>query len=55
MIIAAAAVVTAAGADADTANYVESAWSKLKGPLLDAATKVCGISKNHEGKSKTWW
>ena len=31
------AVVTAAGIAADTANHVESAWSKLIGPLLDAA------------------
>ena len=35
---AVAAIATAAGDDADTANHVESAWSKLKGPLLDVAT-----------------
>ena len=55
---AAAAVATAAGADADTAKCVESAWSKLKGPLLDAATEVCGLSKNYQWKSKNlvvWW
>ena len=53
---AAAAVVIASGADADTANHVESAWSKLKGPLLDAATEVCSISKNHQWKPETrWW
>ena len=40
---AAAAFAITAGADGDTANLVESAWSKLKGPLLDAATKVCGL------------
>ena len=34
MMTAAAAVATAAGADADTTSRVESAWSKLKGPLL---------------------
>ena len=38
---AAAAIAIAPGADADTANHVESDWSKLKGPLLDAATEVC--------------
>ena len=43
---AAAAVATTAGADADTANRVESAWSKMKGPLMYAAIKVCGLSKN---------
>ena len=52
-MIVAAAVATASGADADTANHVESAWSKLKGPLLDAATKVCGNQKPG-GEMKTW-
>ena len=41
----AAAVATTSGADADTANQTESNWSKLKGPLLDAATKVSDLSK----------
>ena len=50
-MIAAAAVATASGADADTANCIESAWSKLKGPLLDTATEVCGLSKNHPQKA----
>ena len=50
-----AAVSTASGADADTANCIESAWSKLKGPLLNAATKVCGLSRNHQWKPGTWW
>ena len=53
MIIVAAAVAIASGADADTANHVESAWSKLKGPLLDAATKVCGNQKPGGGMN-TW-
>ena len=53
MAAVAAAVATASGAD--TANHVESAWSKLNGPLLDAATEVCGISKNHQWKPKSWW
>ena len=28
-----------------TANCVDSAWSKLKGTLLDAVTEVCGPSE----------
>ena len=32
---AVAAVVTASSEDAETANRIESAWSKLKGPLQD--------------------
>ena len=56
MAASAAAVATASGVDADTAYRIESAWSNLKGPLLDAATKVCGLSKNHQWESKTrWW
>ena len=50
MMTAAAAVATNPGAEADTANHVESACSKLKGPLLDAATEVCGLSKNRQWK-----
>ena len=42
-----AAVTTAACADVDSANRIESAWSKLKGSLLDAAREVCGLSKTH--------
>ena len=52
---AVAAVASAAGADAETANHVESAWSKLKGLLLNAAMEVCGLSKNHQWESETWW
>ena len=52
---AVAAVASAAGASAHTANHVESAWSKLKGSLLDAATEVCGLSKNHQWRPETWW
>ena len=40
MMTAAAAVATAAGADADTANRVESAWTKLKGSLQDSLVEV---------------
>ena len=52
---AAATVATASGVDAGTANCVESAWWKLKGPLLDAATEFWGLSKNHQWKPETWW
>ena len=53
---AAAAVATTAVADADSANRIESAWSKLEGPLLDAPTEViCGLSKNHQWRLETWW
>ena len=55
MMTAAAAVATTSGADADTANCVESVWSNLKGPLLDAATRVCGLTKNHLWETETWW
>ena len=33
---------------------LQTAWSKLKGPLLDAATKLCSLSKNHQWKSEIW-
>ena len=48
----AVAVATTAGADADIANLIESAWSKLKDPLLEAATEVSGFSKNTNGNPK---
>ena len=44
----------AAAADAPM-SLVEKAWSNLKGPLLDAATEVCGMSKKHRLKPETWW
>jgi len=50
-------VITAtatAAADAST-SQVESAWSKLKRPLLDTVIEVCGVSKNHQWKLETWW
>jgi len=44
-------VKTATATLADTStSQVESAWSKLKRPLLDTAIKVCGVSKNHQWK-----
>ena len=55
MMTAPAAFATASGADADISNRVESTWSKLKVPLLDAATEVCGLTKNHQWKPETWW
>ena len=50
-----AATATAAGVAADTANCVETIWSKLKDPLLDAATEVCVLSKNHQWRPEAWW
>ena len=35
-------MAAAAGVTADTANHIETVWSKLKDPLLDAANEVCG-------------
>ena len=34
---------------------IEDAWSKLKGPLLDTAGEVCGLSSNHQWRPETWW
>ena len=50
-----AAVSAIAGAVASIANRIESAWLKLKGPLLYVATEVCDLSKNHQWRPKTWW
>ena len=46
------AVATDASATVDTANHIQSAWSKLKDPLLDTAYGVCDLFNNH--KWKTW-
>ena len=45
---------TIAGAAADTVNHIESAWSNLKVPLLDAATKVRSLSDKHQWSPETW-
>ena len=55
IMAAAAAVGNDFCTDVDTSSRIESAWSKLKGPLLDAATEVCGIYKNHLWKPEAWW
>ena len=34
---------------------VESAWSKLKSPLLETAKEVCGLSSKHAWREETWW
>ena len=34
---------------------VEEIWSKLKNPLLETATEVCGLSKPHRWRPETWW
>ena len=36
-------------------SSVETAWSNLRNPLLEAATEVCGLSRNHQWKRETWW
>ena len=36
-------------------SSVETAWSNLKIPLLEAATEVCGLSRGHQWKKETWW
>ena len=46
---------TTAGVAADTANCGETVGSKLKDPLLDSATKVCGLPTNHKWRPETWW
>ena len=50
-----AAVSTAAGSDSDTANRVDSTWSKLKKPLQDSTTEVCGPSNSYQWLPETWW
>ena len=39
----------------DSADDVENVWSKLKTPLLETASEVCGVSKKHQWKRETWW
>ena len=34
---------------------VEDVWSKLKTPLLETASDVCGLSKKNQWKRETWW
>ena len=34
---------------------LEDVWCKLKITLRDAASEVCGLSKNHQWKWETWW
>ena len=57
--VAAASVVDTASTNSNNvdtpAGLVESAWSKLKGPLLEAATEVCGFTKKHQWRPETWW
>ena len=53
---ASAAAATDAGVAADTANITQTVWSKLKDPLLDAATEVFGLFDNHPWRPETlWW
>ena len=52
---ATAAGATTAGVAADATNRVESVWSKLNDPLLDAANIVYSLSKNHRWRPESWW
>ena len=36
-------------------SQVEETWARLKGPLLEAASEVCGTTKNHQWRPETWW
>ena len=45
----------ASDANQDSTVDVEELWSKLKNPLLEVATEVCGLSKAHQWKRETWW
>ena len=38
----------------ESSDYVEDLWSKLKTPLLETASEVCGLSKKHQCKRETW-
>ena len=49
-----ATATTATHVTADTANHVETVWTQLMHPLLDAATKVCSLSNDHQWRPKTW-
>ena len=33
----------------------ENIWAGLKNTLLEAGIEVCGLSKSHQWKKKTWW
>ena len=37
----------------ESADDVEDVWSKLKTPLLETASEVCGLSKKHQWKKET--
>ena len=55
VMTASATAASNAGVPADTANLIETVWSKLKYPVPNAATEVCGLSKNHQWRLETWW
>ena len=39
----------------ESADDMEDVWSKLKIPLLETASEVCGLSKKYQWKRETWW
>ena len=47
-------MTSAGSATADAANLAESAWSKLRGPLLDTATRVCSVYNKHQWRPGNW-
>ncbi|XP_045174424.2 craniofacial development protein 2-like [Mercenaria mercenaria] len=42
-------------ANMDSVGSVEDVWARFKNPLLETASEVCGLSKNHRWKRETWW
>ena len=52
MMTAAAAVATTSGADAHTANHLESAWSKLKAPCWMLPPKFVVSQRTTSGNQK---
>ena len=47
-------MTSAGSATADATNLAESAWSKLRDPLLDTATRVCSVYNKHQWRPGTW-
>ena len=52
---AVAVLASVADTTVDSANRVESAWSKLRGYLLDVASELCTLPRNHNWRPTAWW